>query len=177
MVDFKLKVLQMGGVTDIRRTLKKTNKCPGGHAWRPIHQLDHARSKSEVSFFCNSPVLFLEQPRQRPSHGTKKSKNRPAVCLRLWKLDSCTPLAPARTILAGTWVAFFQECQQYRCGQVPRGRVGDGGGAARGVHRRRGQGAHAEPARQPRGGERSGGQWGSVVGTGENKEKRRIAHT
>ena len=50
-------------------------KCPGGHTQLLLGQLGHAGFKSEVSFFCNFPVLFLEQPRQRPSHGTKKSKN------------------------------------------------------------------------------------------------------
>ena len=71
-------------------------KCPGGHTQLLLGQLGHAGFKSEVSFFCNSPVLFLEQPRQRPSHGIKKKGNRPAVCLRLWELDGCIPLAQRR---------------------------------------------------------------------------------
>ena len=40
-----------------------------------IGQFDHAGSESEVSFFCNSPVLFLEQPAKRLSHEAKKRRN------------------------------------------------------------------------------------------------------
>ena len=35
----------------------------------------------------------------------------------LWQLIGPALLAVSRTIVAGIWVAFFQECQQSSCGQ------------------------------------------------------------